>query len=176
MPLPLGTAILISTVSVSKLKPPMLLEVDDEQRYVDWCTQEQIICEKVKFVTAGYPDRLSMLPTGLHVWIEFKRRGKKPEKNQLYRIAKLRFSGALAGWTDDSRIAIDAVSSILAATRLPETWNQIATLAIRWGFVFGPRFRKDEYLFGSSKDIEGQRVCLQMFDRSAAAPDVQGMA
>jgi hypothetical protein len=154
----------------------VLLEVDDEQRYVDWCVQERIICEKVKFVTAGYPDRLSMLPTGLHVWIEFKRRGKKPEKNQLYRIAKLRSSGALAGWTDDSRIAIAAVEALLVATRLPETWYQIAPLAIRWGLIFGPGFRKDEYLFGSSKDIEGQRLCLQMFDRGAPAPDVQGVA
>jgi hypothetical protein len=149
-----------------------LLEVDDEQRYVDWCVQEKIICEKVKFITAGYPDRLSIVPTGLHVWIEFKRRGKKPEKNQLYRIAKLRFSGALAGWTDDSRIAIAAVEAILVASRVPETWHQIAPLAIRWGLIPGSWTWENQYLFGSSKDLEGQRICLQMFDRGPPAANV----
>jgi hypothetical protein len=154
----------------------MLLEVDDEQKYADWCCQEQIICEKVKFVTAGYPDRLSILPTGLHVWIEFKRLGKKPEKNQLYRIGKLRATGSLAGWTDDSRIAIAAVQAILVASRLPEERYQIAAVASCWGLIPGPWFREDQYLFGSAKDLEGQRLCLQMFDRSAIASDVQGVA
>jgi hypothetical protein len=149
-----------------------LLEVDDEQRYVDRCKELKVICEKVKFVTAGYPDRLSILPTGLHVWIEFKRRGKKPELNQLYRIAELRNMGALAGWTDDSRIAIECIETLLAASRLPEAWDKIAVVAKLWGLVFGPGIRENKYLFGSSKDIEGQRLCLQMSYYSALEADV----
>lgn len=156
--------------------PTERLEVDDEQKYVDWCITEKVICEKVKFITAGYPDRLSILPTGLHVWIEFKRRGKKPEKNQLYRISKLRNMGAFAGWTDDSSIAISAVQAILESTRVPEAWYKTALIAIRWGLIPGSRSWENKYLFGSSKDLEGQRLCLQMFDRSSTEAYVQSLA
>ncbi len=152
-----------------------MLESEDEKRYVDWCKEYGILCEKVKFVQTGYPDRLTV-NSGHHIWIEFKQKGKKPGLTQLYRMWSLRISGSLAGWTDDSKIAIGATAAVLAAARLPETRNTVTAIAEQWGLVFGPRSRENEYLFGSDKNIAGQRHSLQMFDRGPLEADVQGMA
>lgn len=154
-----------------------MLEKDDEEKYVSWCKGENLICEKVKFVQAGYPDRITVLPiSGKPLWIEFKRENKEPELIQLYRIAELRKSGGFAGWTDDSRIAIYATKALLDATRVSAPSHKIIAIAIRWGLVFGPGSWKDQYVFGSTKDLKGQRAALKMFDHSTVEAYVQSMA
>ena len=39
--------------------------------------------------TAGYPDRVALLPGGRTIWIELKSKGKKPTKLQTIRIDQL---------------------------------------------------------------------------------------
>lgn len=39
--------------------------------------------------TAGYPDRVALLPGGQTIWIELKSKGKKPTKLQAVRINQL---------------------------------------------------------------------------------------
>lgn len=56
---------------------------------------------KMRPAQTGYPDRLILLPSGLHLWVELKRRGQKPSSLQLYRLRALRAHGAIADWFDD---------------------------------------------------------------------------
>lgn len=120
-----------------------LLEVDDEQKYVNWAEKREIICEKVKFATAGYPDRLSVLPNALHVWIEFKRRKKTPTPIQLYRMRTLRDAGALVGWTDDSAVAIYAVRTLLEPTRVSRAGNTSAAVSVGGRLILRSWFGED---------------------------------
>jgi len=153
-----------------------ILEVDEEQKYVNWCKKEKIICEKVKFMSAGYPDRLSVLPSGLHVWIEFKRAGEKPKPIQCYRISMLRNSGAYAGWTNDSTIAIAATQALLDATRLPEKSDSAIAFAVCRGTFFGSWIRENFDLSSSDKDIEVERLRIKSPNCRPAAADVQSLA
>lgn len=131
-----------------------ILESEDEGRYLAWATSRGIICEKVKFVTAGYPDRLSVLPDGLHVWIEFKRKGKEPEPIQDYRMRTLRDANALAGWTDDSTVAIFAVRTLLEPTRIPKAGHQAAFIAVCGRSILGSWFGQDLNLLSVVEDFK----------------------
>lgn len=53
-----------------------------------------------RFQVAGLPDVLA-IKDGFHLWIEFKRFGKKPTKIQTYMLGKLQSFGAHCIWTDD---------------------------------------------------------------------------
>lgn len=55
---------------------------------------------KVKFVDAGYPDRMFILP-GRICFIEFKRPGHEPEPLQNHRLLELLAYGIPATWTDN---------------------------------------------------------------------------
>jgi hypothetical protein len=154
------------------------LESEDEGKYVDWCKTEKIICEKVKFVRAGYPDRLSILPDGRHVWIEFKRRGEEldPRSLQPFRIKQLRAQGACAGWTDDSRIAILAVKALMDATRVSKAGDPFASIPISRRVILRSWFGEDLNLFSCLENLKGQGFCFQDSYYRALAADVQGVA
>jgi hypothetical protein len=158
--------------------PRPILESDDEQKYVNWCKEELIVCEKVKFQQVGYPDRLSILPSGLHVWIEFKRRLKKVSANTIqdYRIRALRKQGALAGWTDDSNIAICCVQALLATARLPEESYPFTFIPVSWGFVFRSWLGEDINLLSCYQDLKVKGFDWQGTYHSAVETRLQGMA
>jgi hypothetical protein len=103
-----GEACLASCLAVLEVR-----ESATEKKFRLWCTDKGILCLKVQFMTTGYPDRVCILPSGLHIWIEFKARGKKPRVLQLHRMWELRDQGALVGWTDELSIAIEATDELL---------------------------------------------------------------
>jgi hypothetical protein len=148
------------------------LEVAGEDKYVAWAKEYQILCVKVKFVVAGFPDRLSVLPNGLHVWIEFKRLGEKPEPIQLYRMKTLRDSGALVGWTDDYTVAIRVVQALLAAPSLPVTSDTPTAEPERGWAVPRSWFGQDFCLSCVLKDIETERLYEESFNHSPPEADV----
>ena len=42
---------------------------------------------------SGWPDRLYVSPTGEHIYVEFKQRGKKPTRLQAHRHSQLEANG-----------------------------------------------------------------------------------
>ena len=78
------------------------LEVDIEQAAADWACARG--WESIKFTprgSRGWPDRIFISISGVHVWIEFKKNGKEPRKVQLYRIKQLRKRAVNAFWIDN---------------------------------------------------------------------------
>lgn len=136
------------------MRKQSLLESADEQKYVDWAKTREIICEKVKFAVAGYPDRLSVLPNALHVWIEFKHRGKLPEPIQSYRMRTLRDAGALVGWTDDSAVAIFAVRTLMDPTRVSKAGYPTSAKSVSGRLILRSWFGEDLCLSRVVEDFE----------------------
>ena len=48
----------------------------------------------------GFPDRLALMPNGKCAYIEFKKPGKRPRRNQFAWLNFLRSNGYEAFWTD----------------------------------------------------------------------------
>lgn len=68
-----------------------------------------------KFVSpgnAGIPDRLVILPGGHIGFVELKQKGKKPGKQQEFRMAELRRMGCFTAVVDDADSAQEAIRNI----------------------------------------------------------------
>jgi hypothetical protein len=90
------------------------LEAAEEATVLRWCKNNN--CLFIKFTPLGdkgWPDRIAVLPNGKTVWIEMKRRGKKPRELQHYRIAQLVEHGALATWFDNAEDTINYLERLL---------------------------------------------------------------
>ena len=84
------------------------LEKEEEATIAKWCIKNGV--NFIKFTpmgARGYPDRIVILPGGKHIWIELKRRGKKPRPLQTYRMHQLTEQGAEALWFDNAEDCID---------------------------------------------------------------------
>ena len=86
------------------------------------------LCLKSRPIENGYPDRQYMLPDGLAVWIEFKRRGKKPTRIQTHRLSELQERQHIAVWTDNWGDAIDFLQACVETTRLSEASDRAAAI------------------------------------------------
>ncbi len=90
------------------------LEADEERDFAKWCKKQDILTIKfTPFGDCGWPDRICIMPGGLHVWMEMKRRGKKPRRLQDHRIQMLRIRGANAHWADCAEDAIEILEGYL---------------------------------------------------------------
>ncbi len=90
------------------------LEVDEENALKAWCEDHGILC--IKFTPkgeCGWPDRVCILPTGLHVWVEMKRKGETPRRLQLHRIETLHNQRVTACWADSAEKAIAILEGYL---------------------------------------------------------------
>jgi len=93
------------------------LEAHEEARVVKWCKDHNILC--IKFTpmgSCGWPDRIVVMPNGFHVWLELKRRGKKPRRLQTYRMQQLMDHGAVAAWFDSADKTIAFLQDVLTET------------------------------------------------------------
>ena len=88
------------------------LERDEEKIIKRWCRNHSVLF--IKFTPMGekgWPDRIAILPNGGHtIWIELKRKGKKPEKLQIHRINQILGQGAFCVWFDNAVDCIDYLS------------------------------------------------------------------
>jgi hypothetical protein len=95
------------------------LESYSENQTVAWARRRGVLTTKLKIEgQAGWPDRAFWLP-GAPVIIEFKRRGKKPRKLQVYIMNKLRALGYDVIWTDNEETAINYLEARLPSTQTP---------------------------------------------------------
>jgi hypothetical protein len=84
-----------------------ILEKDIEQKASKYAESIGYISLKINVIgQRGWPDHLFINPYGHHLWIEFKKLGKKLSKIQKYRIKQLNEQGASAYWTDNYEAAI----------------------------------------------------------------------
>jgi len=92
------------------------LERNEEQDTVDYMLDNYGI-ESIKQTfmgSRGWPDRIFLLPRR-PAWIEFKKKGKKPRKLQIYRMKKLKSLGYDVTWTDNKNEAILWLEKIFAS-------------------------------------------------------------
>ncbi len=85
-----------------------------------------------KFVSpgnTGVPDRLVVLPGGRIGFVELKRKGQKPGKQQEYRMAELERLGCMAMAVDDTESAEAAVRSIGAQHGTDGTFREMVNRA-----------------------------------------------
>jgi len=100
-------------------------EANVEKEIADWCEKNKVLFIKFNpFGSRGWPDRIAVFPTGLHAWIELKKKGKTPRKLQLHRMAQLAFQGCLVEWFDNSEDCIvflqECLDAIVEADAPPE--------------------------------------------------------
>ena len=77
------------------------LEEDVERAAITWAESRGWLCLKMTPAgSTGWPDRLFVSLTGVHVWVEFKRFGEEPRKLQAYRLKQLRERAVNAHWCD----------------------------------------------------------------------------
>lgn len=103
-------------------------------------SKEGWLCLKVKFHEAGYPDRLYIHLSGLHVWVEYKRNETQTEPYPLQdvRLRSLGERNIWATWTDNPHDAIAYCRSALVASGIPSGRYQNATGAGGSSFISGP--------------------------------------
>ena len=92
------------------------LEKDEENEIRQWCLKNNIMF--IKFTPMGekgWPDRIAILPSGKHIWMELKRVGKKPTKLQHHRMQKLIDQNVMATWFDNAYEAITFLKEELNA-------------------------------------------------------------
>jgi hypothetical protein len=153
-----------------------VLESSIENRVNEKAKEWGIICQKVKFVEAGFPDRLYILPNGLHVWIEFKRPGEKPDQLQLYRMELLRIRNVIAGWTNEYAIAIGVLKALLGAQGIYEKGGSaFAQPVIGWP-IPRPRLGQDCNLSSYLQDLEVAGLCEESVDSSTVEAALQSVA
>ena len=93
----------------------VISEQDVIDPVVEWAKDNGIVC--IKFTPrgdVGWPDHVFILPLhGTHIWIEFKRPGKKPTPLQAHRIETINKQGGFAYWSCISTHAIYILETIL---------------------------------------------------------------
>lgn len=79
-----------------------LLEADLEKAVVAWATAHKVLFFKLNLRgNVGWPDRLFVFPNGMHVYLELKRKGERPEPLQDHRLATLNRRKVHAYWSDN---------------------------------------------------------------------------
>ena len=92
------------------------LEKNVVKRVKDWCDTHGVLYIKfTPFGSKGWPDTVIVFPGGFHLWVELKRKGKKPRKLQDYRMGQLATMGALAVWFDNADACIEYLEDCLDA-------------------------------------------------------------
>ena len=94
------------------------LEKHEENKVKKWCKRHHVLCIKFNPMgERGWPDRIFVFPNGgFHIWIEFKRKGKFPNRLQQFRMSNLMNQGAVAVWFDEADKAIKFLEDILNET------------------------------------------------------------
>lgn len=129
------------------------LEVDIEDAVVTWAKKRKFLTPKVKFVEAGYPDRLFVSPYGHTIFIEFKKPGEEPSPIQYHRLEELRKRGVPATWCDNVHEAIGilnaALETVLGTPPVSDEGDKASLVTGVSGALSGSRPGEDQY--GSSR-------------------------
>lgn len=86
-----------------------------------------------KFVSPGndgVPDRLVVLPGGRIGFVELKKKGEKPRKQQQHRMRELEDLGCFTAVVDDMESAVFMLGSLMAQNRTAEdTFSELVNRA-----------------------------------------------
>lgn len=92
------------------------LEKHEESAIANWCKANNVLFIKfTPFGSKGWPDRIAVFRGGCIVWVELKRKGKKPTKLQALRMATLSAMGCITMWFDNAEACIDYFKECKAA-------------------------------------------------------------
>lgn len=95
-----------------------VLESAIERKASDYAFSIGYISLKINIVgQRGWPDHLFINPYGGHVWIEFKKLGKKPSKIQEYRLHQLWDHNTEAHYTDNYEDACGILDAALESNK-----------------------------------------------------------
>jgi hypothetical protein len=101
------------------------LEKDVERIVLTWCDDHKILHIKLNLMARrGWPDRLLILPSGVILWLEFKRPGKDARELQKYVHRQLRERYQNVYVVDNAPDAISYIKANLESTRIPEKRHQ----------------------------------------------------
>lgn len=90
------------------------LESSIEESFFEWCKKQGYLCEKLKCIKKGWPDRCVLLPSGKVLWLEFKRPGDgEISKHQEYIAEELGKLGHKVAFPFSVQEAKDCVSRVL---------------------------------------------------------------
>lgn len=79
-----------------------VLEYSIEEKADAYATGEgYLIFKFTPMGQRGWPDKVYISRTGVHVYIEYKRPGKKPRKLQDHRLAQMKGRGCNVHWVDN---------------------------------------------------------------------------
>lgn len=144
------------------------LEKDVVAKVKKWCDDNGVLFIKFNPMgSKGWPDTIVVFPGGLHLWVEFKRRGKVPRQLQFHRMGQLLDKGALAVWFDDADQCIDYMKDCLAVAtevnneqtvdtpQIPAKGNRDPSEAVRSRTTIGSGDGKDSNVTGIIRDTEG---------------------
>jgi len=91
-----------------------LLEIKIEEKVCKWAKANCILHCKYKSPTQrDLPDRQFIFPSGIHAYIEFKRRGKEPTATQYIEINRMKKYNCNVEWFDNSIDSIEWLSQWL---------------------------------------------------------------
>lgn len=137
-----------------------MLEVDIEAAANKVLSKEGWLCLKVKFWDAGWPDRLYIHLTGLHVWVEYKRNETQTEPYPLQnvRLRSLGERNIYATWTDNSNDAIHYCRAALVSSGVPSGRYQNAVGTRSGGAIPRSRIGQDITGLSSTEDPQSSYV------------------
>lgn len=150
-------------------------EIIIETKVTDWALKNNWLVEKVKFSSAGYPDRI-YFGYGLVVLIEFKRPGLEPEPLQRHRIDELRKHGILATWADTFERAVGILTRAMDSARVSNRSHQTAFESGQRRSISRPGSGEDFYLSCSVKDLKNKRLRQEVTYSGSPAPLLQSVA
>lgn len=91
----------------------------------------------------GYPDRLFLIPNGVPLFIEFKRRGKKPEPYQTMIHKRLRHANYQVQVHDDIESAMQSIRAAMEASAVHAQGGEVASGKSCRCALLRPRTRQD---------------------------------
>lgn len=153
-----------------------VLEKEIEDRVVQWAKKHGFLTPKVKFVEAGWPDRLFISPQGHMIFIEFKVPGQVPDMLQEYRLEQLRQRGITATWCDSSLEALVVLKAALEPTPVPGASNTADAFPIGSGPISRSRIGEDLYLSGGPQDFVLEETSESRARRGSFTSGVQSVA
>lgn len=157
----------------------MALEVEIEDRVVTWAQKNGFLTPKVKFAERGWPDRLFISPYGHTLFIEFKRPGTDPYKDeplQVYRIGQLHARGIPAAFCDDYFVAVRMLQACLEPEELPGASNQTSVKSSVRSALPRPRSGQDVNSPSNAEDFNCEGAYQEDTNSGSTEASLQSVA
>lgn len=153
-----------------------VLESEIENQVVRWAQKNDFLTPKVKFVEAGWMDRLFISPYGHTIFIEFKRPGQKPDNLQCYRANELIRRRVPTFWVDSALEGIRILQACLEPETVPSASDKTALITSHGGVISRSGLGQDVDGPSYDKDPDAEKPREAYTDSGAASPRVQSLA